>query len=99
MAIVGVARFLLSRQMNFNDLIINVSLSIGGWVVIIINEIVFSVRKEQLEIDRDETIKGSGEKHPHSPMILAICPQCKSRIPSNSKYCPECGTDLQRLTP
>jgi len=89
MALVGVVRFLLSRQMNFNDLTINVSLFIGGWVIIIINEVVFSVRKEQREIDRDETIKSS-------PTILAICPQCKARIPSDSKYCLECGTDLQK---
>jgi len=75
--------------------IIEALLFLGGWVVIIINEIVFGLRKTQLEINRDETIKSTGEKHPHSPMILAICPQCKSRIPSDSKYCLECGTDLQ----
>jgi hypothetical protein len=27
--------------------------------------------------------------------ILAICPECKNRIPSNSKFCPECGANLQ----
>jgi len=27
---------------------------------------------------------------------VAICPDCKSRIPVNSKFCPECGTDLRR---
>jgi len=68
----------------------------GGWGMIIVNEIIFSLRKEQLEIDRDETIKGTGEKLRLSPMILAICPQCKSRIPSDSKYCLECGADLSR---
>ena len=30
-----------------------------------------------------------------TPTILAICPQCKSRIPAESKFCPECGTNLQ----
>ncbi|MDH5376359.1 MAG: hypothetical protein OEZ21_11750 [Candidatus Bathyarchaeota archaeon] len=29
------------------------------------------------------------------PTVLAICPQCKSRIPSESKFCLECGTNLQ----
>jgi len=95
MTLVGTVRFLLSRQMNSTDLIINLFLFIGGWVAIIINEVVFSLRKTQLEIDRDETIKSPGEKHPHSPMILAICPQCKGRVPSDSKYCLECGTDLR----
>ena len=79
--------------------IIEVLLFLGGLVIIIINEVVFGLRKTQLEIDRDETIKRTAGKHPHSPMILAICPQCKSRIPSDSKYCLECGTDLTRQTP
>jgi len=74
-------------------------LFLGGWIIIIINETVFGVRKAQLEIDRDETIKSAGAKHPPSPMIVAICPQCKSRIPSDSKYCLECGTNLQPQTP
>ena len=29
--------------------------------------------------------------------ILAICPECKNRIASNSKFCPECGASLQPL--
>ena len=28
-------------------------------------------------------------------IVLAICPECKSRIPVESKFCLECGTDLQ----
>lgn len=80
---------------EINNIPLYLILFIGGLVVIIINETVFSVRKTQLEIDRDETIKTAGEKHPYSPVILAICPQCKSRVPSDSKYCLECGTDLQ----
>jgi ribosomal protein L40E len=32
---------------------------------------------------------------PQEPMVLAICPQCKSRIPPESKFCLECGTNLQ----
>lgn len=32
---------------------------------------------------------------PQEPTVLAICPQCKSRIPSESKFCLECGTNLQ----
>ena len=79
--------------------IIDALLFLGGWVVIIINKVVFSLRKTQLEIDRDETIKSPSEKHLDSPVILAICPQCRSRVPSESKYCLECGADLQRQTP
>jgi len=26
---------------------------------------------------------------------VAICPQCKNRIPTNVKFCPECGLDLR----
>jgi hypothetical protein len=64
-------------------------LFIGGWLVVIVNEVVFGARKELLEVDRDEAIK-----HSTPSSVLAICPQCKNRIPSESKYCPECGTDL-----
>lgn len=28
-------------------------------------------------------------------VVLAICPNCKSRISSDSKFCPECGANLQ----
>lgn len=73
-------------------------LFVFGMIIIVINEVVFGLRKQQLEIDRDETIKTASKEHPHSPMILAICPNCKSRIPSESKYCLECGTDIQSET-
>lgn len=85
MIIVAVFDFLTMNKMVFVDPF----LFIGGWVVIIVNETVFGTRKEQLEVDRDEVIK-----HSSSSLVLAICPECKSRIPSKSKYCPECGTDL-----
>lgn len=26
--------------------------------------------------------------------LLAICPQCKNRLPINSKFCPKCGADF-----
>jgi hypothetical protein len=65
---------------------------VGGWLVVVINEIVFGAKKEQLEIDRDKAIK-----HSFPSLMLAICPRCKSKVPSTSKYCPECGTDL--ITP
>jgi len=27
--------------------------------------------------------------------ILAICPQCKNRIPADAKFCSQCGADLR----
>ena len=27
-------------------------------------------------------------------IVLVICPQCKSRVPSESKFCPQCGANL-----
>lgn len=85
MIIAGTAEFLTVHGMIILDLF----LFLGGWFVVIINETVFGARKEQLEVDRDEVIK-----HSSPSLVLAICPQCKSRIPSKSKYCPECGTDI-----
>jgi len=101
-AIIGAAKtalvlFGFSHEAMVNYLLY-LSLLVGGFAVIVINETVFSVRKTQLEIDRDETIKNASGKHLHSSMILAICPNCKSRIASDSKYCPECGVDLQSQT-
>ena len=32
-----------------------------------------------------------------SQKVLAICNKCKSRIPSESKFCPECGENLQPI--
>ena len=94
-ATVGAMKTFVFPDMSFP---LYMFLFVTGSVVLVINEVIFGLRKEQLEIDRDEKIKGSGEKLPHSPTILAICPQCKSRIPSDSKYCLECGTNLQRQT-
>ncbi|MCW4048533.1 MAG: hypothetical protein NWE89_02235 [Candidatus Bathyarchaeota archaeon] len=28
------------------------------------------------------------------PIVLVICPNCKVRVPSMSKFCPECGESL-----
>jgi hypothetical protein len=70
-----------------------IALFFGGLIAVVINELVFGSRKEQLEIDRDEVIKTVRDQQ--SPTILAICPLCKNRISSNSKFCPECGADLQ----
>ena len=85
MSIVAIFDFLTVHAMMFVDIF----LFIGGWIVIVINETVFGARKEQLEVDRDETIK-----HAIPSLVLAICPQCKCRVPSTSKYCAECGADL-----
>ena len=102
MAVVGAAKiapviFGYYTEAMTNNLLYLLLLLVG-LAVIVINETVFSVKKTQLEIDSDETIIGLTEKDSHTPMILAICPKCRSRVPSESKYCPECGTDLQRQT-
>ena len=85
MILFAVFDFLTLHVMLFFDL----WLFIGGWIVVVLNETVFGARKEQLEVDRDETIK-----HSNPQLVLAICPKCKSRIPAKSKYCPECGENV-----
>lgn len=32
---------------------------------------------------------------PTETKVFAICPNCKARVPEESKYCSECGTDLK----
>lgn len=71
-----------------------IALAAGGLVAVVINELVYSSRKEQLEIERDDVLKTMKDQ-PRPQTVLAICPVCKNRIPSNSKFCLECGTDLQ----
>ena len=99
MVIVGAVKIFLALGYHTGANIIDVLLFLGGWAIVIVNEIIFWLRRTQLEIDRDETIKSSGQKYTTPPTILAICPQCRNRIPSESKYCLECGTNLQRQTP
>lgn len=36
------------------------------------------------------------EKEKPKTEVLAICPECKTRIPSSTKFCPECGADLRK---
>jgi hypothetical protein len=98
MAIVGAVRTFAFPTADMANFPIYISLFVGGMAIIVINEVVFGLRKEQLEIDRDEKIKNTNGKSFSSP-LLAICPHCKNRIPSDSKYCLQCGTDLKPQTP
>ncbi len=42
-----------------------------------------------------KTIRQLPPSPPQAPIVLAICPECKNRIPSESKFCLECGANLQ----
>ena len=94
-AVVGVAEIMLRHSTE--SFFLYLSLSVGGFVAIIISETVFGMNKTQVEMDRDETIKTAFQKNEqqHEPATLAICWNCKSRVPTDSKYCLECGADLK----
>jgi hypothetical protein len=96
-ALVGIAKTFLFPPTD-SSFFFYLFLFIGGLTVLVVSETVLGMRKARLEIDRDETIKTRGEKYSQPTVVLAICPECKSRIPSNSKYCLECGADLQSQT-
>jgi ribosomal protein L40E len=101
-ALIGAVKFAMtlfgfSHEPMINDLLY-LFLFFGGLAAVVINETILSMRKTQLEINRDETIQEVSERNLHSSMILAICPICKARIPSEAKYCLECGADLQIQT-
>jgi hypothetical protein len=68
---------------------INVWRRILGWVVVTVNKTVFGPKMEQSEVDGDEVIR-----HSRTSLDPAICPQRKSRVPSKSKYCPDCRTEI-----
>lgn len=42
-----------------------------------------------------KTIRQPPPSPPQKPTVLAICPKCKNRIASESKFCPQCGANLQ----
>jgi len=45
--------------------------------------------------EQKEKPTGTGIAPPQQTTVVAICPQCKHRIPAESKFCPECGANLQ----
>ena len=102
MALVGVAEIALGTFSNSpvtgNSFFLYLSLFIGGFVAIIISETVFGMNKTKVEMERDKTIKTAFEKNVETPTTLAICWNCRNRIPADSKYCLECGADLKPST-
>jgi hypothetical protein len=64
-----------------------------GFVLLIIGLVIPSERRQEPIIIQQQPYS---VQQPASPQtILAICPQCKNRIPSDSSFCPRCGTDLR----
>ena len=63
-------------------------LLVGGIVIVAIAGVASAASKPK-------RIRQPPSSPPQEPIVLAICPQCNSRIPSESKFCPKCGTNLQ----
>ena len=40
----------------------------------------------------------TGQQQPQAGAQTTTCPNCKATIPAGSKFCPECGTNLQAIT-
>jgi len=76
------------------------------WMDLIVGSAIFGIGGLVLDHQVDETLAQAKagvptppRSPPQEPTVLAICPKCKSRIPSKSKFCLECGTDLQPKKP
>jgi len=102
-AIVGAAEIAFSMSghaaLEGSSFFICLSLVIGGFAAIVISETVHGIGKTQVEMDRDAAITVATGKRVKGPITLAICPRCNSRIPSDSKYCLECGSDIKPRAP
>jgi uncharacterized paraquat-inducible protein A len=62
-----------------------------GFLLLIIGLVIPSERRQEPVI-----VQSPQPQQPWSAQtILAICPQCKNRIPSDSAFCPRCGADLR----
>ena len=74
-------------------------LSFGAIATAIVTGILSLVLFTLIKTEKHGTEPKTARQPPPSPLqtpiVLAICPQCKSRVPSESKFCPECGTNLQ----
>ncbi len=42
--------------------------------------------------------KGKKAQSSQPGMVVAICPNCKSQVPLTTKFCPDCGTSLQKTS-
>ena len=54
-----------------------------------------AIRAKRRAVRQQTTKPIPRRSEPQKTTILAICPKCKTRVPSESKFCPECGTNLQ----
>ncbi len=86
-------------QGMFSPQIIGILLMVLGFVLFIAG--LAASPKEEKQPPQPIVINQSPPAYlPQQPPIaeqkvLAICPKCKKRIASESKFCPECGFDLQ----
>lgn len=88
LAIIGAAIVgwqLMQRSPNIS-FIYGLASLLAGLIVIVINQVVFDVRKTQLDIDYQESIRDK---------IGNVCPNCGQRQPENSKFCNNCGNNMR----
>jgi hypothetical protein len=70
---------------SFQYLLVGGVLLIVGFTIIIINWMVFNVRKTQLDVDYKEGIRDR---------IGNFCPKCGQRLQQGSRFCNNCGNSL-----
>lgn len=83
----GIAGFFIPQLVGIGLLFLGFVLLIAGLA---------ASPTERQVIRRQPTVIRSVPATPRvETRILAICPKCKNRIPSSSKFCPECGADIR----
>jgi hypothetical protein len=73
--------------------IIGVPLAFAGVILLIVGVAAFIVG-----LVSSPTVNVVVSEKRDAPKVLAICPKCHSRIPSENKFCPECGANLTKKT-
>jgi ribosomal protein L40E len=70
---------------------------IAGLGMIIIGFLVFiaGLAASPTEKPQPPTIITTPSPTSTQTTVLAICPNCKARVPTEAKYCNECGADLK----
>lgn len=54
----------------------------------------FMPSKQNLPTPAPTIVPQQETKPPVEPTVLVICPNCKARVPSESRFCLECGENL-----
>lgn len=76
--------------------LIEIGLLALGFILFVVGLVSPSQQQQQQQVVISPPSQQTQQPTPQSSsIVLAICPDCKKRIPSDTNSCPKCGTDLR----